>query len=255
MQDGWIKLYRRIHHSRMYKSLTSVQRDVMIQCLILASHEESEWEWGAKTYRCQPGQFITSLESLRACCARGTTVKQVRGGIAKLKKWGFLAEETAKTGRLITIINWGTYQAKGQTGGHVQGHDGGKRWGTYQEGKNGQERKKKKEPLPLKNPGFSDRFMSYIWPYYLKVGKGTYRNRESQEVALGQLYEWAGGDEQEAVAALKYAVANSYKGFQWYFKTRDNGATDGRKNATTPDQFGELLDWIRTNPDLRRGSR
>ena len=96
----------------MYKALNSKQRDVMMQCLLLANHDENEWEWGAEIYRCRSGQFITSLESLSRKCASDVKVQSVRTSLLKLEKWGFLTNESTKTGRLITICKWETYQSE-----------------------------------------------------------------------------------------------------------------------------------------------
>lgn len=112
---------------------------------------------------------------------------------------------------------------------------------------------KPSKPSPLKNPGFSVEFVEKAWPFYLKVGRGKYKNQESQEVALRQLYKWAGGDEREAVEALAYAVANSYQGLKWYFEHKSQGRLNN-VNGTTVEEFGELLGWIKTNPGLRRES-
>lgn len=110
MNDGWIKLYRKIQDSEMYRNLSSKQRDVMIQCLIMANHDQKSWEWGAEIFECKPGQFITSLENLRSKCARDVKVQSVRTSLLKLEKWQFLTNESTKTGRLITICKWDTYQ-------------------------------------------------------------------------------------------------------------------------------------------------
>lgn len=96
----------------MYKSLNAVQRDVMAQCLMLANHASNQWEWQGEIYTCEPGQFITSLDSLVKVCAKGTSIQNVRTALGKLKKWEFLTDQPTKTGRLITIINWDTYQGK-----------------------------------------------------------------------------------------------------------------------------------------------
>ena len=108
----------------MYQSLNSVQRDVMIQCLILANHEPNKWEWKGQIFTCHPGQFVTSLESLKKHCANGTTTKMIRTALLKLEKWEFLANDGAKTGRVITVINWHTYQAHEDTEGKESGRIG-----------------------------------------------------------------------------------------------------------------------------------
>lgn len=96
----------------MYKALNSKQRDVMINCLLLANHEGKTWEWKGKLFKCKPGQFITSLNSLKKVCADDVTIRNIRTALDKLEKWGFLTNESTKTGRLITIVNWEKYQSK-----------------------------------------------------------------------------------------------------------------------------------------------
>lgn len=108
--QGWIKLHRKLLKSAMYKSLNSKQRDVMIQCLLLANHDENAWEWGTKMFTCKRGQFITSLESLKDLCAKDVKIQSVRTALLKLEKWSFLTNKSTKTGRLITILNWHIYQ-------------------------------------------------------------------------------------------------------------------------------------------------
>lgn len=108
--EGWIKIHRKIADSAMYKALTSKQRDVMMQCLIMANFKHNEWEWGRDVFKCSPGQFITSLENLARNCASDVKVQSVRTALLKLEKWQFLTNISTKTGRLITILNWDTYQ-------------------------------------------------------------------------------------------------------------------------------------------------
>jgi len=108
--QGWIKLYRKLLDSDMYKNLNSKQKVVMITCLLLANHEENEWEYDGEIYTVKPGQFITSLEKLRQKCGKDISVQNVRTALLKLEKWGFLTNESTKTGRLITIVNWKLYQ-------------------------------------------------------------------------------------------------------------------------------------------------
>ena len=110
MDSGYIKLWRKLMKSDMYAALNSVQRDVMIQCLMLANHAPKKWEWNGQIFECQPGQFITSLDSLRKACASDVTTQKIKTSLSKLEKWDFLTNESTKTGRLITVKNWHTYQ-------------------------------------------------------------------------------------------------------------------------------------------------
>jgi hypothetical protein len=107
---GWIKLHRKLLNSDMYRSLNSAQRDVMMQVLLSANHESNQWEWKGKLFECKPGQFITSLKTLKNKCASNVTIQNIRTALIKLKTWQFLTNESTKTGRLITVLNWETYQ-------------------------------------------------------------------------------------------------------------------------------------------------
>ncbi len=110
MHRGYIKLWRKLTESNMYKNLNSKQRDILIQCLLMANHQENEWTWGKEIYKCVPGQFITSLDSLKDKCSKDVSVQSVRTSLLKLEQWHFLTNKSTKTGRLITICKWDTYQ-------------------------------------------------------------------------------------------------------------------------------------------------
>ena len=120
---GYIKVWRKTLESDMYKSLTSVQRDIFISLLLLANHSEKTWEWKGETYTCKPGQFVTSLDSIIRLCAKRVSVRNTRTALDKFAKWQFLTNESTKTGRLITILNWETYQSKEEATGKDNGRD------------------------------------------------------------------------------------------------------------------------------------
>lgn len=108
--SGWIKLYRKTLKSDMYKSLNSKQRDVMMTLLMMVNHKEKEWEWNGQIFKTKPGQVVTSIAKIKENCASDVSLQSVRTALLKLEKWGFLTNESTKTGRLITIVNWGVYQ-------------------------------------------------------------------------------------------------------------------------------------------------
>lgn len=112
--EGWIKLYRSIQKSDMYKSLNSKQRDIMVQCLLLANHHNNEWIFDGRLFKCSPGQFITSLKSLKEYCAKDVSNRNIRTALLLLEKWQFLTNRSTMTGRLITITKWDIYQGKNE---------------------------------------------------------------------------------------------------------------------------------------------
>jgi len=109
---GWVKLWRKLQYNEMYEILDSKQRDVMMQILMLADFKPSKWEWLGQVYETKEGQFITSLDSLKKNCAKDVSKQNIRTTLKKLEKWGFLTNESTKTGRLITIVKWDTYQSQ-----------------------------------------------------------------------------------------------------------------------------------------------
>jgi len=111
MNDGWIKLWRKLLKSDMWQNLTSAQRDVAITLLLMVNHEPKKWEWNGEIYECKSGQCITSLKSIKKNCGKGISIQNIRTSLLKLEKWGFLTNESTKSGRLITITNWELYQS------------------------------------------------------------------------------------------------------------------------------------------------
>ena len=65
-----------------------------------------------REFICQPGQFITSLPNIVKACGNGLTVQNVRTALKKFENMNFLTDQSTKTGRLITIVNWQVYQGK-----------------------------------------------------------------------------------------------------------------------------------------------
>ena len=78
---------------------------------MMANHAEKDWEWQGERYTCQPGQFITSLESISKKCGKDVTISKVRTALEKFEKYEFLTNQSTKRNRLITIVNWEKYQA------------------------------------------------------------------------------------------------------------------------------------------------
>jgi len=109
MVEGWIKLYRCLLDKAIWQSSTPEQKVVLITLLLMANHEENEWEWQKERFVCQPGQFITSLQTIAR--KAGVSIQNVRSSLKKFEKFEFLTNESTKTGRLITIVNWQLYQA------------------------------------------------------------------------------------------------------------------------------------------------
>jgi hypothetical protein len=57
-----------------------------------------------------PGQMITSLESIKNKCGDGISFQNIRTALKRFETLGFLTNKSTKHNRLITIVNWNTYQ-------------------------------------------------------------------------------------------------------------------------------------------------
>lgn len=108
--EGWIKLHRCLFSKAIWLQSTPEQKVILITLLGMANHSGREWEWKGKQFKAEPGMLVTSLESITSRCGKGISVQNVRSALTKFKKYEFLTEEVTKTGRLITILNWGIYQ-------------------------------------------------------------------------------------------------------------------------------------------------
>ena len=111
MNGNWVKLYRKILESDMYKSLKSKERDVMIVCLLSAWHKEREYLLRNDLIKLTKGQFVTSLSNLKKMCAKDVSIQSLRTALLNLEKWHFLTNESTSSGRLITIVKWEDYQS------------------------------------------------------------------------------------------------------------------------------------------------
>ena len=109
---GWIKLHRCLLEKAIWQCSTPEQKTILITLLMMANHEENEWEWEGQKYKCKPGQFITSLKSIAEKAGLGISIQNVRTALTKFEKYGFLTNQSTNKNRLITIVNWDFYQAK-----------------------------------------------------------------------------------------------------------------------------------------------
>lgn len=119
MDEGWVKLYRALLDKPIWKQSTPQHKSILITILLMANHEPNEWEWGGEKFKVQKGEFVTSLESIRKSAGNGVSIQNIRTAIARFKKLEFLTEQPTRHGRLITIINWSSYQplkGEGQQG-------------------------------------------------------------------------------------------------------------------------------------------
>jgi hypothetical protein len=123
LAEGYIALYRALLDKPIWKKSTPEQKAILITLLLMANHEENEWEWMGQKFKVFPGQFVTSLESIVNACGKGITIQNVRTALERFEKLEFLTSGATKCGRLITILKWQTYQVELKKGNKAPNKD------------------------------------------------------------------------------------------------------------------------------------
>lgn len=113
--SGWIKVHRQLLDKPIWRQSTPEQKAILITLLLMANHDANEWEWGGAEFAVEPGQFVTSLNSIAERAGKGISIQNVRTALVRFEKLDFLTNQSTKHGRLITIVNWGLYQSKDDT--------------------------------------------------------------------------------------------------------------------------------------------
>lgn len=152
--EGWIKLHRILREKPLWTASNCFQRTLLITLLLMANHKGVEWEWRGERYRVGPGQFITSISSLKKELGNEASDKKIRNGLARLKKYGFLTWESTHRNRMITIVNWGLYQSvsdwKGKAGDSISRIAGDLEATNKNEEKEENGKSKKRNPISAK---------------------------------------------------------------------------------------------------------
>lgn len=111
---GYFRIWRELYTKPIWLKSTLEQQVILMTLLAMANFQPKEWEWKGEKFSVQSGQFITSLESIRVNTGGNVSIQNIRTALARFEKLEFLTNESTKTGRLITIVNWGDYQ-------HIEG--------------------------------------------------------------------------------------------------------------------------------------
>lgn len=109
---GWFKVHRELLDKAIWKCSTPEQKVILITLLKMVNFRDNEWMWEGKKYKVEPGQMITSLESIMKESGKGISIQNVRTALTKFESLEFLTSKSTNKNRLITIVNWELYQSK-----------------------------------------------------------------------------------------------------------------------------------------------
>lgn len=113
--NGWIKLHRELLEKPIWALSTPEQKVILITLLLMVNHEGRKWEFGGKIFNVEPGQVVTSLETIVGKAGNGISTRNVRTALKRFENHGFLTNQSTNRNRLITICNWESYQLEDYT--------------------------------------------------------------------------------------------------------------------------------------------
>ena len=212
---GYFKIWRELFNKPIWLNSTPEQKTILITLLAMANFKEKKWEWQGKPFECQPGQFITSLANIAKECGKGVAIKNVRTAIERFENLEFLANESTKTGRLITVLNWEDYQGDIDEGGKDTGKDRaktgqrpGKQQAPREEGKEGNKVKKDIYSGYTSNSDLLKAFEDFE-AMRNKIKKPM--SDRAREMFLTELDKLA-NTEDKKIAIIEQSIFNNWKG-------------------------------------------
>jgi len=213
LEDGYIKLSRKIFISKTFSNLNAIQKLITIYLILMANHKDNEW-WDShqkKFITIKRGSFITSVESIRKKINdKLVTPKKIRAILSTLSKMDFLAIKTTNKYTLITIVKYDLYQDgsnyEGKQKGKLRASKGqskGKQRATNKNVKNDKNVKKKEKGMIFQKAWKDFKTMR------TKIRKPL--TERAEELIINELNKLA-TDEKIQVAILNQSIMNSWQG-------------------------------------------
>lgn len=106
---GWVKVHRRVVEEDIGQR-GNFTLGLFVRLLRMANWRDGSSLLGRQRVRLKPGQIATSLRELSPDIDEDPHLNRVRNALAYLEKRGTIAQESNNQGRLITVLNWDTYQ-------------------------------------------------------------------------------------------------------------------------------------------------
>lgn len=108
-EGGWVKVHRRVVEEDIGQR-GNFTLGLFVRLLRMANWREGNSLLGRQRVQLKPGQIATSLRELSPDMDEDPHLNRVRNALAYLEKRGTIAQEPNNQGRIITILNWDTYQ-------------------------------------------------------------------------------------------------------------------------------------------------
>lgn len=115
--NGWIELHRAMLENPIVMK-SGDHCAVWICLLLLATHTERDVIFDGKRITLKPGQLITSRKSLKSLFKTTLNESKVQRILKSFEIEHQIEQQTCSKNRLITIVNWETYQKSEQQSEH-----------------------------------------------------------------------------------------------------------------------------------------
>ena len=164
MNNGWVKMYRKILNKGWYKKSHYVH--LWNHLLLKANHQDNEFWFNGKNMIVKKGQFITGRKKLNM--ETGINESKIERILKFFEKNEHqIEQQKTNKNRLITILNWNEYQSIEQ---QIEQQVNNKRTTTEQQVNTNKKEKKEENVKNEKNINIYDKFCNEILDKYsLKV--------------------------------------------------------------------------------------
>jgi biotin operon repressor len=162
LTEGWIKLHRKFLDWGWYKH--SDTKSIFTHLLLIANNQDNEWN----NITVKRGQAITSLPNLSR--DTGISIQSIRTCLNRLKSTGEITDKSTNKYRIITIINYDTYQSQKETINRQINNQTNRQSTGNQQATNSKQEVKKERSI-IYPPFFDDFWKVYPKRNGNKVGK------------------------------------------------------------------------------------
>jgi len=201
MNDGYIKLYRKLSEKGWYKDSECVH--LWLHLLMKANHKGSEFMLGYKIIKLKSGQLVTGRKALSA--ETGISESKVERILNMFENEKQIEQQTNSRNRVITILSWECYQQSEQQA------DSRRTTSEQQADTNNNDKKEKNvknEKKEIRLPFSTDGFVS-AWEMLLRQPKWK---KKSQDALVLSLKMFDGLSELHSIAIIEKTIKNGWQG-------------------------------------------
>lgn len=222
-QTGWIKIFRSVMKKGWF--IKGDYFKLWCYMLMQATHKEREYMWNGELIILQPGQFITGRKKMALETGiHEASIERALTYFEKIEQQ--IEQQKSSTSRLISIVNWQSYQTSEQL--FEQPLNNGRT--TVEQPLNTKQEQntlknynnvKKNSVIEIIFPFETENFKRIweVWRQFRAEIRKPYKSNISEQAALKMLSKY---DEATAIKMIEQSIANSWQGI-FELKNNNNG--------------------------------